>query len=99
MPTPRIRVSSGVAQGQLIHQVTPVYPAQAKLAQINGTVVLQAVVGKDGSVTKVKALRGPPILIESALQAVRQWRYKPFAVNGEPAEADIEISLKFAPYQ
>lgn len=99
MPTPRIRVSSGVAQGQLIHQVAPIYPAQAKLAQINGTVVVQAVVGKDGSVTKVKALRGPPILIQSALEAVRQWRYKPFAVNGEPAEADVEISLKFAPYQ
>lgn len=99
MPTPRIRVSSGVAQGQLIHQVAPIYPAQAKLAQINGTVVVQAVVGKDGNVTKVKALRGPPILIQSALEAVRQWRYKPFAVNGEPAEADIEINLKFAPYQ
>ena len=92
-------MSSGVAQGQLIHQVAPIYPAQAKLAQINGTVVVQAVVGKDGSVTKVKALRGPPILIQSALEAVRQWRYKPFAVNGEPAEADVEISLKFAPYQ
>jgi len=99
IPTPRIRVSSGVAQGQLIHEVAPIYPAQAKLAGINGTVVLQAEIGKDGSVQKVKALRGPPILIQSALAAVKQWRYKPFAVNGEPAEADVEINLKFAPYQ
>ncbi len=98
VPTQKIKVSSGVAQGQLIHQVAPVYPDQAKLAQIRGTVVVQAVVGKDGSVQKVKALRGPPILIQSAVDAVKQWRYKPFSVNGEPAEADIEISLKFSPY-
>ncbi len=96
LPQQKIRVSSGVAQGQLIHQVQPAYPPQAKLAGISGTVVLQAVVSKDGTVQNVKALRGPPILIQPAVDAVRQWRYKPFAVNGEAAEAEVEINLKFA---
>jgi protein TonB len=92
LPAQKIRVSSGVAQGQLIHQVTPVYPLQAKLSGIQGTVVLQAVVGKDGSVQNVHAVRGPSMLIPSALDAV-----KPFSVNGEPAEADIEVNVKFNP--
>jgi protein TonB len=97
MPAQKIRVSSGVAQGQLIHQVTPVYPLQAKLSGIQGTVVLQAVVGKDGSVQNVHAVRGPPMLVQSALDAVKQWRYKPFSVNGEPAEAEVEVNVKFNP--
>jgi protein TonB len=96
LPQQKIRVSSGVAQGQLIHQVQPAYPTQAKLAGISGTVVLQAVVGKDGSVQNVKALRGPPLLVQSAVDAVKQWKYKPFAVNGEASEAEVEINLKFA---
>jgi len=95
LPAQKIRVSSGVAQGQLIHQVTPTYPVQARLAGIHGTVVLQAVIGKDGKVQNVRALRGPAMLVQPALDAVKQWRYKPFAVNGEPAEADIEVNVNF----
>lgn len=97
VPTQKLRVSSGVAQGQLIHQVTPVYPTNAKIAGVHGTVVLQAQVGKDGKVQNVHALRGPPMLVQSAVDAVKQWRYKPFAVNGEPAEADIEVNVNFNP--
>src|SRR5271166_5403127 len=97
MPQQKVRVSSGVAQGQLVHQVQPAYPPQARLAGISGTVVLQAVVSKDGTVQNVKAVRGPPILIQPAVDAVKQWRYKPFAVNGEASEAEVEINLKFAP--
>ncbi len=97
IPVQKIRVSSGVAQGQLIHQVLPVYPQQARSAGVGGTVVLQAVIGKDGTVQNLHALRGPPMLLQSALDAVKQWRYKPFAVNGEPAEADIEVNVNFKP--
>jgi len=97
LPAQKIRVSSGVAQGQLVHQVTPVYPPSAKLTGIQGTVVLQAVVGKDGKVQNVKVVSGPSMLTQSALDAVKQWRYRPFTVNGEPAEADIEVNVKFAP--
>jgi len=93
----KIRVSSGVAQGQLVRQVTPVYPQQARNAGIHGTVVLQAVIAKDGTVQSVKALHGPPALVPSALDAVKQWRYKPFSLNGEPAEADIQINVNFNP--
>jgi len=91
----KVRVSSGVAQRLLIHQVTPKYPIQARSAGIQGTVVLQAVIGKDGRVQDVRALRGPPTLIPAAVDAVKQWRYKPFQLNGEAAEADIEINVNF----
>jgi periplasmic protein TonB len=93
----KIKVSSGVAQGQLIHQVTPSYPNEARVGGVHGTVVLQAVVGKDGKVQDVRALSGPPMLVKPAMDAVKQWRYRPFTVNGEAAEADVEINVKFAP--
>jgi periplasmic protein TonB len=96
LSTQKIRVSSGVAQGQLIHQVTPSYPNEARQSGVHGTVVLQAVVGKDGKVQDVRALSGPPMLVKSAVDAVKQWRYRPFTVNGEAAEADVEINVKFA---
>jgi TonB family protein len=90
-------VPSGVAQGMLVHRVAPQYPAQAKQAHVQGTVVLQAVIGKDGSVTSVTALRGDPILTQAAIDAVRQWRYKPYYLNGEPVEVDTQISVTFSP--
>jgi periplasmic protein TonB len=93
----KLKVSSGVAQGSLVHQVAPLYPRQARLDGIQGTVVLQATVGKDGRVQSVHALGGPPMLIQSAVDAVRQWRYKPFSLNGEPADAEIQINVKFTP--
>jgi protein TonB len=93
----KVSVSSGVAQGMLVHRVAPQYPAQAKQARLQGTVVLQAVIGKDGSVTSVHALRGNPVLTQAAIDAVKQWRYKPYALNGEPVEADTQISVTFSP--
>jgi protein TonB len=97
MATQKVSVSSGVAQGMLVHRVAPQYPAQAKQARLQGTVVLQAVIGKDGSVTSVHALRGNPVLTQAAIDAVKQWRYKPYALNGEPVEADTQISVTFSP--
>jgi len=93
----KLKVSSGVAQGSLVHQVAPVYPRQARLDGIQGTVVLQATVGKDGRVRSVHAMGGPPMLVQPAVDAVKQWRYKPFSLNGEPAEAEIQINVKFTP--
>lgn len=97
MANQKVSVSSGVAQGMLVHRVAPQYPAQAKQARLQGTVVLQAVIGKDGSVTSVHALRGNPVLTQAAIDAVKQWRYKPYALNGEPVEADTQISVTFSP--
>jgi protein TonB len=91
----KVRVSSGVAQGLLVRQVTPKYPAMAQQARIQGTVVLQAVIGKDGTVQNLHVISGPPMLIQAAMDAVRQWRYKPYHVNGEPVEADTQINVNF----
>jgi len=95
--TPRIRVSSGVAQGQLVHRVSPQYPESVRLSGVRGTVALEATIGKDGSVQNVHALSGPRQLVQPAMDAVKQWRYKPFSLNGQPAEADIQININFTP--
>lgn len=91
----KVRVSSGVAQGMLVHQVKPAYPALAMQARIQGTVVLQAVIGKDGAVQNLRVMSGPPLLIQSAMEAVRQWRYKPYSLNGEPVEVDTQVNVNF----
>jgi periplasmic protein TonB len=79
----------------VIRQVAPQYPALARQARIQGTVVLQAVIGKDGAVRSLHVLSGSPMLTQSAMDAVKQWRYKPYQLNGEPVEADTEINVKF----
>ncbi len=94
-PAQKLRVSSGVAEGQLIHQVSPKYPSQARQAHIQGTVALQAVIGKDGSVQGLRVLSGPPLLVPAAMEAVKEWRYKPFYLNGEASDADTQINVKF----
>ena len=91
----KVRVSSGVAQGLLVHQVTPKYPPLARQSRIQGTVVLQAVIGKDGTVQNLHVLSGHPLLTQAAMDAVKQWRYKPYYVNGEPVEADTQINVNF----
>jgi len=91
----KVRVSSGVAQGLLVHQVTPQYPQLARQARIQGTVVLQAVIGKDGTVQHLRVLSGHPMLIEAAMDAVRQWRYKPYYLDGEPVDVDTQINVNF----
>ncbi len=79
----------------LVHEVPPEYPLQARVSGIHGTVVLQAVIAKNGTVKSVHALSGPPLLIESALEAVRQWHYKPSTLDGKAVEADTQISVSF----
>ncbi len=94
--TPKsIRVGGNVAQANLIRQVTPVYPAIAKTAHISGTVLLHAIIGKDGTVQDLQYVSGPPLLMRSAMDAVRQWRYKPTLLNGEPVDVDTTISVVF----
>lgn len=91
----KVRVSSGVAQGLLVHQVMPQYPPLARQARIQGTVVFQAVIGKDGTVQNLHVLSGHAILIQAARDAVSQWRYKPYYLNGEPVAADTQINVNF----
>jgi len=91
----RVRVSEGVVQGLLVHQVKPDYPPVARTARIQGQVVLHAVIGKDGNVKQVQVLSGHPMLASAAENAVKQWRYKPYVLNGQPVEVDTTINVNF----
>jgi periplasmic protein TonB len=91
----RIRVGGNVQQANLIHQVMPVYPEIAKTAHIQGTVILHAIISKDGTVQELQYISGPPLLMRSAMDAVRQWRYRPTLLNGDPVQVDTTISVVF----
>jgi protein TonB len=97
-PTPvkRIRVPARIAEANLIYDVPPKYPSEAGQARIEGTVVLVAVIGKDGSVQDVRVESGLPMLAQAAVDAVKRWRYKPYMLNGEPVEVDSRITINFA---
>lgn len=91
----RIRVGGNVQAAKLINQVRPGYPPLAKQARISGTVRLHAVIAKDGSVVQLEVLSGHPLLVQSALDAVRRWRYQPTTLNGDPVEVDTIIEVVF----
>jgi len=91
----RIRVAGKVQQAMLVHRVMPVYPPDAKGAHISGTVLLHLIIDKGGAVEKVEYISGPPELKTSAMDAIKQWRYKPTLLNGEPVEVDTMISVVF----
>jgi protein TonB len=90
-----VPVSSGVAQGLLIHQVKPQYPSLARSARVQGAVVLQATISKDGTVQNLHLLSGHPLLVQAAEEAVRQWRYRPYLLNDQPVEVDTTIQVNF----
>ena len=79
----------------LVQQVRPVYPPLAKQARISGTVELSAVIGKDGRVGELHAVKGHPLLVQAALDAVKNWVYKPTLLNGEPVEVSTTIDVNF----
>lgn len=91
----RVRVSQGVSQGLLIHQVKPNYPPLARQARIAGSVVLQAVISKSGTIENLHLVQGHPMLAPAAIDAVKQWRYKPYFLNGEPVEVETQITVNF----
>ena len=92
----RVRVSQGVSQGLLVHKVQPSYPPLARQARIQGTVVLQALIGKDGSIQNLHVVSGHPMLTNAALEAVKEWKYKPYILNGEPVEVETTINVNFS---
>jgi periplasmic protein TonB len=92
----RIRVPAQVAEANLIHDVAPQYPPEAGRERIQGTVVLMAEIAKDGTVRNVRVESGLPLLAQAAIDAVKQWRYKPYLLNGEPVEVDCHITINFA---
>jgi periplasmic protein TonB len=91
----RVRVSAGVTSGLKVKDVKPVYPPLARQARIQGTVLLRAQIGKDGSIQNLQLVSGHPMLVQAALDAVKQWKYKPYLLNGEPVEVDTEVQVNF----
>lgn len=92
----RVNISGGVAVGMLLSHVQPVYPTDAKQAHVSGTVVLQAVIGRDGSLQDLRVVQAPAAsLAASALIAVSQWKYRPYLLNGQPVEVDTTINVVF----
>jgi len=91
----RIRVGGSVAQANLISQTPLVYPSLARNAKVQGPVVLLAQIDKAGKVANLRVLSGHPMLMQSAMDAVRQWRYKPYLLNGEPVEVETAVTVNF----
>jgi periplasmic protein TonB len=92
----RVRVSQGVIAGLLVRKVTPTYPQMAKIARVQGPVVLAAVIDKDGTIQNLHVLStASPLLNQAAIDAVRQWKYKPYVLNGEPVVVDTQITVNF----
>jgi len=94
-PQETLRISQGVSQGLIVKRVQPVYPEQARQMRVEGKVELQANISKSGSITGVKQLSGDPLLGRAATDAVRQWKYKPYFLNGEPIEIQTQITVIF----
>jgi protein TonB len=95
VPSPRPRISDGVSAGNLIAPIHPVYPQIARAAHIEGTVVIDAIISRTGSIESAHVLTGPPMLQQAALEAVRQARYRPFRLNGQPTEVQTTITINF----
>ena len=93
-PTP-LRVSVGVQSAKLMFGPRPAYPHVALITRTQGTVRIQAIIGRDGSISNLQVLSGHPLLIDAAREAVRQWRYQPTLLNGDPVEVITEIDVNF----
>lgn len=91
----RVRVSSGVQSGLLIRKVNPTYPPLARQARIQGVVLLQALISKEGNITNLQLISGHPMLAPAAIEAVKQWKYKPYLLNGEPVEVETQVQVNF----
>jgi TonB family protein len=94
-PPQRVRVSSGVMAGLLISKVNPTYPDDAKQARIQGVVLLHVQIDKEGNVEKIELISGHPLLAPAAIEAVQQWKYKPYLLNGNPIEVDTQVQVNF----
>jgi TonB family protein len=91
----RVRVSQGVMQGMVISKVQPTYPPEARAARIQGSVVIAAIIGKDGNIESERLVSGDPLLAPAAMDAVKQWRYRPYLLNRQAVEVDTQITVNF----
>jgi len=92
---PPLRISH-MSEGDVVRKILPVYPPLARSARIQGQVVLQAVISKQGVIENLKLMSGHPMLVPAAIEAVRQWRYRPYVLNNEPVEVETQITVNFS---
>lgn len=90
-----VHVEQGVTRGLLIKRVNPKYPSKAREDRIQGTVVLRALISKDGDITDLSVVSGDPLLVKSATKAVKQWKYRPYLLAGKPVAVNTEIVVSF----
>jgi TonB family protein len=91
----RVRVSQGVMQGLIVTKVAPTYPEKARKKRIQGTVVMHVIISKDGDIMQIDLVSGHPMLAPAAIEAVKQWKYKPYRLNEQAVEVDTEIVVNF----
>jgi len=91
----RVRIEGNVTAAKLVKKVQPVYPLLAVQGRIQGVVKLHAIIGRDGTVKQLEVISGHPLLLQAALDAVRQWTYQPTLLEGKPVEVDTEIDVIF----
>jgi protein TonB len=92
----RVRISQGVTKGLLMQKIQPAYPPLARAARVQGDVVLSAVIDASGQITNLQLVSGHPMLVPAAFAAVKQWRYKPYLLNGQPVEVETTITVTFS---
>jgi periplasmic protein TonB len=100
VPPPPVPVArpprvSRMMEGNLVHKVQPAYPPLARAARIQGSVVLRAIISRAGTIENLQVLSGHPLLVQAAIDAVRQWRYRPYNLNGEPVEVETQVTVNF----
>jgi protein TonB len=94
-PAATQHVSSGVMQGMLIYKVIPTYPMVAQASRTSGTVILQATISRTGTIENLRVVSGPALLQQAAREAVKQWRYKPYMLNGQAVEVETTVNVQF----
>jgi periplasmic protein TonB len=90
-----IHLSSGVVSGMLLQKTVPVYPLIAKAARVEGTVILQATISATGTIENLRVVSGHPMLQQAAMDTVRNWRYRPYLLNGQPVEVETTVNVIF----
>jgi periplasmic protein TonB len=91
----RVRVSEGVSQAFVIKKVPPTYPQEARDQRVEGTVVMKVEISTEGDVTELTVISGPGLLAPAAVEAAKQWKYKPYLLNGQPIAVETQITLNF----
>jgi TonB family protein len=91
----RVSLPLKVTQGRVIHRVEPIYPTQARIMQESGTVLLGAIISKEGTIKDLRVISRGPLFNEAAIDAVKQWRYRPYLLNGEPVEVETTVEVNF----